>query len=135
MTNILVSKKKSVFENLNEYKNALDIPIWQLQLTEQYDHMAEKVFTIVKSAFEIYGDFYKWFLLTDDDTYAFVDNMHSFISKKSHLEPVTYGYNYKTIVPTGYHSGGGGVLFTHEAIKRIANNINVVCNEKTGYGN
>ena len=35
----------------------------------------------------------------------------------------TYGYNYKVIVPGGYHSGGGGVLFTHEALKRVYDGI------------
>jgi hypothetical protein len=137
ITKILIanSKKTSIFQNLHNLNNALDIPIWQLELTENYDHMADKVFQIVKSAYEQYGHLYKWFLLTDDDTFTFVDNMHSFTSKKSFKDPVTYGYNYKVIVPQGYHSGGGGVLFTHEAIARIYKNINnQVCNEKQGYG-
>ena len=137
VTKILISNSKtnSIFQNLYDFKNALDIPIWQLELTENYDHMADKVFKIVKSAFDQYGHLYKWFLLTDDDTFTFVDNMHSFVSKKSYKEPVTYGYNFKVIVPQGYHSGGGGVLFTHEAMKRIALNINKkICNEKEGYG-
>ncbi len=137
ITKILManSKKTSIFQNLHNLNNALDIPIWQLELTENYDHMADKVFQIVKSAYEQYGHLYKWFLLTDDDTFTFVDNMHSFTSTKSFKDPVTYGYNYKVIVPQGYHSGGGGVLFTHEAIARISKNINnQVCNEKQGYG-
>ena len=100
LTELLIStNKNSLFKNLNDFKNSLNIPIWRLNLTENYDHMADKVFTIVKSAYADYGHLYKWFLLTDDDTYTFVDNLHSFVSKKSYKEPVTYGYNYKVIVP------------------------------------
>ena len=135
LTKILTSNRKSLFENLNHFKTAKRIPIWQLNLTENYSYMAEKVLKKVKSAYEQYGHLYNWFLLTDDDTFTFVDNMHRFASKRNFNEPVTYGYNFKTIVPTGYHSGGGGVLFTHEAMKRISNNINdMVCNEKKDYG-
>lgn len=39
--------------------------------------------------------------------------MNSFVSKRSYDEPLTYGYNFKVIVPQVYHSGGGGVLFTN----------------------
>lgn len=117
------------------YKNALEVPIWQLNLTENYDNMAEKVFHIVRSMFDTYGETYNWFMLTDDDTYVFVEHMHKFIKTISPTAPHTYGYNYKTIVPTGYHSGGGGVLFTKESIKRIhANIVKGVCDEKKGYG-
>jgi hypothetical protein len=136
ITKILTSDGNSFFKNIHDLKTALnEVPIWQVNLTEKYDNMAEKVLTIVSSAFNQYGDLYKWFLLTDDDTFTFVDNLRSFVSKRSFEDPVTYGYNFKVIVPTGYHSGGGGVLFTHEAIKRIARSINKgVCNHKKGYG-
>jgi glycoprotein-N-acetylgalactosamine 3-beta-galactosyltransferase len=135
LTTKLKAYKKSMLPTLVDYKSALDVPIWQLDLAENYDLMAEKVFAILEAAYKDYGNLYKWFLLTDDDTFTFVDNMHRFTSKKSFKEPVTYGYNFKVIVPTGYHSGGGGVLFTHEAFKRIHANIkNGVCAEKSGYG-
>ena len=75
--------------------NELKIPIWPLNLTEDYNKMGEKVFQVVQSTFNQYGHLYKWFLLTDDDTFTFVDNMHNFVSKRNHLEPVTYGYNFK----------------------------------------
>jgi hypothetical protein len=136
LTKILVTNGNILFNNnMHDLNTALQVPIWQLNLTEKYDNMGEKVFYIVKSAFNQYGHLYKWFLLTDDDTFTFVDNMHSFISKKSYEEPVTYGYNFKTVVPNGYHSGGGGILFTHESFKRISNTIqNQKCDFKEGYG-
>ena len=47
---------------MQDLNTALNVPIWQLNLTEEYDHMAEKVLTIVKSAYNQYGHLYKWFL-------------------------------------------------------------------------
>ena len=108
----------------------------QMNLTEHKHNMVDKVLKIAQTAYNEYGNFFKWFLLTDDDTYTFVDNLHNFVSKRSYDEPVTYGFNYKVIVPTGYQNGGAGILFTHEAMRRIVNNINnKVCYDQKGYGN
>jgi glycoprotein-N-acetylgalactosamine 3-beta-galactosyltransferase len=97
--------------------------------------MAGKALEALKLAYRAYGIDHHWFLLVDDDTYVFVDNARKFISNRSHTEPLTYGYNFKIVLKTGYHSGGGGVLFTHESMKRIVGNIeNGKCNEVAGFG-
>ena len=136
LTNILkYSNNKSYFSNEDEYKMILNLPIMHLNIIENYDRMAEKVLLSVKKSFDEYHDEYKWFLLVDDDTFIFVNHLYNFILNRSYDDPVTYGYNFKTLVPTGYHSGGGGILMTYEAIKRISKNIeNGICAEKTGYG-
>jgi hypothetical protein len=41
----------------------------------------------------------------DDDTYISVENLKAFLSTKNPEAPVTYGYDFKTIVDYGYHSG------------------------------
>ena len=121
--------------NSKNSESMLQLPLMSINYTESYENMAEKVFLVLKKAFDEYENDYKWFLLVDDDTFIFMDNLKSFISNRSFNEPVTYGYNFKVIVPSGYHSGGGGVLLTHEALKRISRNINLgICNEKNGYG-
>ena len=115
--------------------NALELPIWQLDIIEDYKNMGAKVFKILKEAYDNYVEGYKWFILTDDDTYIFTDNLFSFIKNKSINEPVTYGYNINRYTPTGYQSGGAGVLFTKESLRRITLNIrNGICNQTKGYG-
>ena len=37
--------------------------------------MSEKVLLVVKLAYENYAKNYNWFLLVDDDTYIFYDNL------------------------------------------------------------
>ena len=130
------SQSISFFENLKDLENSKNIPIMQLNITEHKHNMADKVLKIIQTAFNKYGNFFKWFLLTDDDTFTFVDNLHTFVSKRSYEEPLTYGFNNKVIVPTGYHNGGAGILLTHEAMRRITNNIhNKICYDQKGYGN
>ena len=77
----------------------------------------------LKLAYEKYGKDYHWFILTDDDTYIIIENLYKFIRSKNKTEAFTYGNNFKVFVPTGYHQGGAGTLFTPESIKRIYNKI------------
>ena len=127
---------KSLIKDPDEFKSALELPIWQLNITESYEMMGEKVFKVLNEAFEQYKNEFNWFLLVDDDTFIFVDNLYSFIANKSFNEPFTYGYNINRYTPIGYQSGGAGVLFTSEALKRITENIrNGACNFfNKGYG-
>ena len=121
--------------NFDKNKNYTDMPILQLNITEDYNKMDKKVLTTLNDAYSMYSEPYYWFLLVDDDTYVFADNARRFISKLKGSEPLTYGYNYKITVAQGYHSGGGGTLFTPESIKRIVASIRVgKCNESVGFG-
>ena len=135
-TKIMQSKQRfTLFNNMRTLENALELPILQLNITESYKSMAEKVFEVLKQVYEANAKNYKWFLLTDDDTYIFYNNLKLFISNKSFTEPYTYGYNFKVIIPSGYHSGGAGILFTLESLKRITNSIRRgICNQTKGHG-
>ena len=130
------NQRFNLFPNLQDYKKALELPIMQINVTnENKKNMADKVFKVVQKVFDNYERDFRWFLLTDDDTYIFYKNLKSFISNKSSNKPLTYGYNFKAIVPTGYNSGGAGILFTHEALKRISNSIRKgICNQTRGHG-
>jgi hypothetical protein len=137
-TKILRSEgSRNYFKTEQEYQNALKLPILQLNMKEDYSKMAEKVMKVLRTAYDEYLDKFDWFLLTDDDTFIFVDHLYQFISNLSPKDPLTYGYNFKTVIPTGYHSGGGGTLITHESLRRMGINIhkgNVIgCNETMGY--
>ena len=70
--------------------------------------MAEKVLDTIKLSYDAYGKNYNWFLLVDDDTFIFYDNLIKFIRTKSSKRAFTYGYNYKSVASTGYQSGKAG---------------------------
>ena len=138
-TNIMKSEDpRKFFDNDQEYKYALNLSILPINMTEHYSKMAEKIMKVLRYAYDQYIDKFDWFLLTDDDTFIFIDHLYQFISTKSPKDPLTYGYNFKAIIPTGYQSGGGGTLITHESLKRMGANIYKGsvpgCNEKNGYG-
>ncbi len=119
----------------NKMKFLKKINILHLPIKESYDRMAEKVLIILKIVFKLFGENFSWFLLVDDDTYVYTRNVFKFIDNHDYKLPLTYGYNFKQVVPTGYHSGGGGTLITHESLKRLSSKITSnQCPFREGYG-
>jgi glycoprotein-N-acetylgalactosamine 3-beta-galactosyltransferase len=116
-------------------KNYTDIPFLHLNITENYNKMDVKVIQTLNETYKIYNKNYYWFLLVDEDTYVFVDNAKRFMSKINQTLPETYGLNFKMTIKGGYHSGGAGVLFTPESMKRIVNSIHKgICNDSVVFG-
>ena len=85
---------------------------------DQYDKLTDKVYRSFQAIYSKYND-YDWYLKADDDTFVFVDNLKKFLKTKNSSKPVTYGYDFKTIVDRGYHSGGGGYVLSKEALSRL----------------
>ena len=85
---------------------------------DQYDKLTDKVYRSFQAIYSKYND-YDWYLKADDDTFVFVDNLKKFLKTKNSSKPVTYGYDFKTIVDRGYHSGGGGYVLSKEALNRL----------------
>ena len=111
------------------------IEFLQLDVEESYQKMAAKVRIALKLIYEQYNSTMNWFLLVDDDTFIFMSNLHRFIREKNTALPLTYGYNFKSVIPDGYHSGGAGVLFTRESLKRIYERIVAKdCEDDVPYG-
>jgi glycoprotein-N-acetylgalactosamine 3-beta-galactosyltransferase len=128
-------QKIALPESLNEYANLSYLPVYNLNITENYNKMAEKVLLVLKLSYMEFHKSHDWFLLADDDTFVFTKHLYKFVSERSSKEPLTYGYNFKHVVKTGYQSGGAGVLFTHESMKRMYNGIvQGKCNYTDGYG-
>ena len=104
-------------------KQLANLSIMQMNITEDYDKMGTKTLKVIKTVYERYNSLYNWFMLVDDDTFVFVENLNTFVSKLNNSLEFTYGYNFKTVVEGGYHSGGGGILFTKESLKRLYKGI------------
>jgi glycoprotein-N-acetylgalactosamine 3-beta-galactosyltransferase len=119
-----------------------EINILNLKLNdESYDLMAEKALLSIQKMYELNNDNtttrikFNWFLLTDDDSFIYINNLRKFIQSTDSELPYTYGYNFKAVVSTGYHSGGGGVLLSNESLNRLYQSIiNNKCPFKQGYG-
>lgn len=45
--------------------------------------------------------------------------MRAFLKNKNSSSPVTYGFDFKTYVPYGYHSGGAGYILSNNALNKI----------------
>lgn len=112
------------------------LPILKLDgFQEDYNRMGEKCLRILRAVYELYSTDHNWFLLADDDTFVFVDNLFRFVRSRESTHPLTYGYNFRTIIDQGYHSGGAGILFTLESLKRIYHKIaSGQCEVQDSYG-
>ena len=85
---------------------------------DKYENLTYKILFAFEDVFKLQPNF-DWFLKADDDTFIFYDNLRDFVETKKPSDPITFGYDFKVIVPGGYHSGGGGYLLSNEAMKRL----------------
>ena len=89
---------------------------------DSYEELTSKVYHTLKDVYKRHNNF-DWYLKADDDTFIFVDNLKSFLNEKNSSMPITYGYNFKVIVPNGYHSGGAGYVLSKESLNRIGSKL------------
>ena len=91
--------------------------------TDTYKKLTDKLYATFKYLYTREWSEFDWYLKADDDTYIFVDNLRKFLSDKSPMSPVTYGYDYHCYVSHGYHSGGAGYVLSKEAFSRISSSL------------
>jgi hypothetical protein len=103
-------------ENVIKLDDILDPPGLR---NDSYDKLTDKMFYTLKYLYSQNDTQYDFYLKADDDSFIFVDYLRKFLQDKNSSEPVTYGYDFKVIVPGGYHSGGGSYILSKEALKRI----------------
>lgn len=119
--------KLNVTQEQKKFLN--EITKLELNHTETYDKMDIKVLNTIRLVYKIYGKSYTWTFLADDDTFIYPNKLLKFIKNHNTSLPYAYGYTFNIIVPNGYHSGGAGILFTQESLKRLHNAIdNNKCN-------
>ena len=73
---------------------------------------------------------WKWLVIADDDTILSVQKMLEFLHCFDSEEPLHIGQRYGFNIATGQHgydyvTGGGGMVFSHEVVRRIVENINL----------
>ena len=91
-------------------------------LEDKYSLLTDKVYLTIKYIYEKYNN-YDWYLKADDDTFIFINNLRNFLADKNSSQPVTYGYDFKVIVDSGYHSGGAGYVLSKEAMLRLGKKL------------
>ena len=109
-------------KELIRFKDIKEMPLLFLNVTEAYDKMGVKVFEIMKQTFN-QNPHHEWYLMADDDTYIFMKNLKKFIKSKNPKDPLVYGHKYTHLVPNGYISGGPGIIFSQESMKRLVKKI------------
>jgi glycoprotein-N-acetylgalactosamine 3-beta-galactosyltransferase len=57
------------------------------------------------------------------DTFINIENLKEFLNSKDPRYPTTFGYDSKTLVEGGYHSGGAGYVLSHEALRRLGDQL------------
>jgi glycoprotein-N-acetylgalactosamine 3-beta-galactosyltransferase len=87
-------------------------------VNDTYGRLGAKVVQAFEDVYKMEPN-YDWYLKCDDDTFVFYDNLRDFVAAKNRAEAITFGYDYGEWVYGGYHSGGGGYLLSHEAMKRF----------------
>lgn len=133
-------KKKNITytEFLTRTKNVVhssELPILYLNIEEVYMKMAKKVIDLLKLSYKYFSSGNEWFLMADDDTYIFFENLLKFVRKKNAEDPYIYGYNLINWEIKSYPHGGAGVLFTRESLRRFNKQFDVgKCNFTAGYG-
>jgi hypothetical protein len=120
-------KNKTVFANGKEVNEPVNLLHPTEMVEDEYYKLTYKMFYTIKDVYLKYSGHYDWFLKADLDTFINVDNLKEFLSDKDPNFPTTFGYDYKVIVERGYHSGGAGYVLSHEAFRRLgeelANNL------------
>lgn len=119
----MYKNKEKMPESFIIYDGLHDIPILLLNIEENYNKMGEKAFLIMKIIYEQLGTKAKWFLMADDDTFIFMDNLRKFIQTKDTQKPELFGFRFRAMFSEGFIAGGSGILFTHESMKRLVNLI------------
>ena len=84
-----------------------------------YNHLTLKSNLAFLFAYEHHLNDFDWFVKADDDTFLIVDHLKTFLREQNSSEPVTFGYNFKIIVPKGYHSGGASYVLSRESLRRF----------------
>uniref|UniRef100_A0A0N4ZQX0 N-acetylgalactosaminide beta-1,3-galactosyltransferase n=1 Tax=Parastrongyloides trichosuri TaxID=131310 RepID=A0A0N4ZQX0_PARTI len=117
--------------NIGYFSDIVDnnIPTINLNIPNTLKGHCGKTFGIMKYFIdnEKYINF-KWLLIGDDDTLFNITKLHEMLSCINYEEPIVvgerYGYGYKNGPEYGYDypTGGSGMFFTREAIKKILNN-------------
>ena len=95
-------------------------------------HLTAKTMKAFDYVYKHHYDDADWFMKVDDDTYVIVDNLRYFLSSRNSSEPVYFGHIFKTFLPQGYNSGGGGYVLSREALRRLGSRRKYLCAEDRG---
>lgn len=133
------SRRKKLYSDFftfnKKVSNPSEVPILYLDIEESYMKMAQKAIEILKLTKKMFGLENDWFLMADDDTFIFFDNLLKFIKHKNYTDPVVYGFSIVDwIVKDGYPQGGAGILFTKESMRRLYSKLAMgLCNYVEGF--
>lgn len=107
-------------------------PTIDITVQEGRDHLTAKTMKAFDYIYKYHYDDADWFMKVDDDTYVIVENLRYFLSSQNSSEPIYFGHRFKPYVPQGYYSGGGGYVFSQEALRRFGTRAPGKCSKDSG---
>ena len=106
----LKEKNQKIPETLKPFETTMNMPIHCLNLVEDYNQMGRKVFMVLENVYNIFKNKANWYLLVDDDTYVFSENLAKFSNSKNSSEKVIYGFKWSQGIE---YIGGGEYIYKY----------------------
>ena len=121
----LLQQNLDIPPGLVQYKEIANLPVLHINKVESKMRMGEKVIEVMKRSYDIYKAHASFYLMVDDDTYVFVDNLYKLVRSLNSSDSIMHGFKINHLpLPAGHLHGGSGILFTSESVKRLAKKIN-----------
>ncbi len=109
-----------------------DFPTIDISVSKGRGHLTAKTMTAFDYVYKHHYNDSDWFMKVDDDTFVIVENLRYFLSSKNPSDPVYFGHRFKPYVRQGYYSGGGGYVFSREALRRFGRRKDTACAKDGG---
>ncbi|CEF60304.1 Glycoprotein-N-acetylgalactosamine 3-beta-galactosyltransferase 1 [Strongyloides ratti] len=102
----------------------ISLPSIGVDVVEGRDTLWEKIRYGIEYVYKYYFNNYDWFLLIDDDSYVFMENLRFFLLSKNSNNLLHYGFRMKDLKSTikeGYIQGGSGDVLSKMVLKKLVN--------------
>ena len=120
----LIERKEEIPKELDQYKKVANLPILNIEMTENVGNMGEKVLKVLTKSYNIYKNHSSFYYMVDDDAYVFVNNLNKYIKTLNTSHPHIYGFKFNHLpLPGGHIFGGSGILLTNESMQRLVTKI------------
>uniref|UniRef100_A0AAF5DM55 N-acetylgalactosaminide beta-1,3-galactosyltransferase n=2 Tax=Strongyloides stercoralis TaxID=6248 RepID=A0AAF5DM55_STRER len=102
----------------------ISLPSIGVDVVEGRDTLWEKIRFGLEYVYKYYFNKYDWFMLIDDDSYVFMENIRFFLLAQNPNKLLHYGFRMKELKSTnkeGYIQGGSGDVFNKKVLQKLIN--------------
>ena len=106
-----------------------EIPIVSFDIDDDlvpYEKITKKMYAVLPKLYQAHPG-YKWYLIGDDDTFVYVDNLRTFLSTKIYTDNIIYGricYNGEETPKSESHlAGGSSYIIPNHGMSQLTSKI------------